>query len=381
MADAPVMESTWRHGSGAGFKPCPIHQNLPVFSQSVSTDHPGDHCDHCDHPQSFRRAKAVVGPFAYTPAPRGRSPSRLSDASTEDMCGDKAFTALTRSSSEPSLARTSHIIAGTHTAVVCHECMVTPRRSQLAMLAQPACQDNSRQDTAHVQADQDVSPVPSETVAEPHCKREVFTSRNFGGQPNQQPSISAKVKQVSDSQSSKHSRHTGTRQAFQQPRQPMQPQPKQPLSWIHVPRTPLWQRSCSSHSSPELAKKSAKPLKPKPEASMASPSSTKAYASYASNFTRAKQNALTAAKGAAKGALRHVLTPFRPLTPFAPSLAAKPKPAPAPKPKSKLHCAVASATSEVRGCSGRGAVRQSLKDENAALQADMSSVEAFSNFP
>ena len=125
MADAQQSESTWR--PWAGFQACPS-QSPPVYSQPVRNHHP----------------PSLPAPFAYVPPKRGRSPSRLSEASTEDMGTLGTRTAnVTRSVSEPSQKiRHDHDLAETpkdpglvlvtrplETPVDMSD-MVTPRRSE-----------------------------------------------------------------------------------------------------------------------------------------------------------------------------------------------------------------------------------------------------------
>ena len=311
-------ESTRRPGDS---KPCSVSRSLPVYSQQVQIFK--------DHPPSFPRLVAKAVPFAYSPPQRGRSPSRLSDASTEEMCVDKALTG--RSSSEPSLiARPAPTPSQSH---VRHDCMVTPRRSELAQHGHHA----PTQRPALQEAKAPVIPPCPQAAQGESCAR---SSPSQADKPKgeliagKRPSA-LKMETPSASPTAKHEAR---------------------LSWLgHM--TPLWQRT---RSSPELAKRpSHVNSNPRP--------GTNTLKTYASNFTRAKESSLNAAKGA----LRHALAPCKALASnSAPSKIARPAPTnkgPSPKPKAAPRGRAASHASVT---SAKAALAwRSLKDENAALQA------------
>ena len=117
---AQLSESTWR--PWAGFQACPS-QSLPVYSQPVRNHHPPS-------------LPAPFAAFAYVPPKRGRSPSRLSEASTEDMGPGPRTANVTRSVSEPSqklrhdLEAPKDPTGPLEAPVVDMSEMVTPRRSE-----------------------------------------------------------------------------------------------------------------------------------------------------------------------------------------------------------------------------------------------------------
>ena len=328
--DAQLKESTWRPGT------CPASQSLPVYSQSL--------LNFKDHPRSIPKAAAkapTIGAFAYIPPQRGRSPSRLSDASTEEMSVGKVLTA--RSSSEPSLVirpeqTKMHVQQELQDvqAQVLQDCAVTPRRSEQRLQTHICLQDSD---------DDKCSARPS--AAEEACKQEKYVTYVCLDEKDPRECVAK--------QTGRGDRKMDAQQdAFKR----TEPRVKCWLS--HV--IPLWQRSGSS---PELGKASSHAhASPLPEASKAR--------TYASNFTRAKQSSLNTAKGA----LRHALNPCRALTASAPAKNAR-QPAKAfkeePKPKPKLAARTRPASA---GCQ---ASWQLLRDENAALQARKQDPENPSN--
>ncbi|OLP88823.1 Sodium/hydrogen exchanger 7 [Symbiodinium microadriaticum] len=288
---AQLSESTWR--PWAGFQACPS-QSLPVYSQPVRNHHPPS-------------LPAPFAAFAYVPPKRGRSPSRLSEASTDDMGPGPRTANVTRSVSEPSqkirhdLEAPKDPTGPLEAPVVDMSEMVTPRRSE------------HFPHNSHL-----VSPAacPVSDAAE-NCTPEYTTRKGH---------------------SERRCPEKAKRRVTQEPKVAA---PKKALQ-------ALWQPS----GSPDASSAKAVPAirAPAPQ-------------TYASNFARA-QSSLKARSAASKAPIA-----TKPRMPFTGQSRAKAK----AKPKAMPRAASATAlkAKEAVGSAPGGGTPGRLRDENAALQAEL----------